>query len=109
MLERYERIISGQTPKIATYVNEMTDSIKTVAALGREREIMRGFGLQTHSTPKGSRFLVLGCIALGVGPGVTLLTGALMFYWFSQRLADGAVSSSQMSKPWETQNLTSAP
>jgi hypothetical protein len=91
MLERYERIISAPTPKIATYVNEMTDSIKMVASLGREREVVRVLGLQTQSAPKGTRFLILGCSGLALGKGVALGTGALMFYWFSRRLADGAV------------------
>lgn len=92
MHERYEVAISASTTKVANHVNEIADSIKTVAALGREREIMRVFHLQAQSTPKGTRTLVLGCAGLGLSQGTSLLTGALMFYWSSQRLADGAVS-----------------
>lgn len=92
MHERYETAISAPTAKIANHVNEIADSIKTVAALGREREIVRVFHLQVQSAPTGIRSLVLGSAGLGLSQGTCLLTGALMFYWFSQKLAGGAVS-----------------
>lgn len=91
MLERHERIVSTPTGRLATYINEITDSMKMVASLGREREILRVLELQAQAAPKVTRFLVLGCVGLGLGTGVMLGTGALMFYWFSRRLANGAV------------------
>lgn len=92
MLERYENVTSIPATKAASYVNEVADSIKTVAALGRERETMRVFDVQAKGAPKRGRYLFLGSGGFAVGQAMILLMAALIFYWASQRLADGAVS-----------------
>jgi ATP-binding cassette subfamily B (MDR/TAP) protein 1 len=92
MLERYENVTSIPATKAASYINEVTDSIKTVAALGRERETMRVFDVQAKGAPKRGRYLFLGSGGFAVGQAMILLMSALIFYWASQRLADGAVS-----------------
>ena len=94
MLERYENVTSIPATKAASYVNEVTDSIKTVAALGRERETMRVFDVQAKAAPKRGKYLFLGSGGFAVGQAMILLMAALIFYWASQRLADGAVSGS---------------
>ncbi|KAJ9093316.1 hypothetical protein QFC20_007139 [Naganishia adeliensis] len=90
MLERYENVTSIPATKAASYVNEVTDSIKTVAALGRERETMRVFDVQAKGAPKRGRYLFLGSGGFAVGQAMILLMAALIFYWATQRLADGA-------------------
>ncbi|GHJ89384.1 hypothetical protein NliqN6_5786 [Naganishia liquefaciens] len=90
MLERYENVTSIPATKAASYVNEVTDSIKTVAALGRERETMRVFDVQAKAAPKRGKYLFLGSGGSAVGQAMILLMAALIFYWASQRLADGA-------------------
>jgi ATP-binding cassette subfamily B (MDR/TAP) protein 1 len=97
MLERYENVTSIPATKAASYVNEVTDSIKTVAALGRERETMRVFDVQAKAAPKRGKYLLLGSGGFAVGQAMILLMAALIFYWASQRLADGAVSG---FRPW---------
>lgn len=92
MLERYENVTSIPATKAASYVNEVTDSIKTVAALGRERETMRVFDVRAKAAPKRGKYLLLGSAGFAVGQAMILLMAALIFYWASQRLADGAVS-----------------
>jgi ATP-binding cassette subfamily B (MDR/TAP) protein 1 len=92
MLERYENVTSVPSTKAAGYVNEVTDSIKTVAALGRERETMRVFDVQAKSAPKRTKYLILGAGGFAVGQAMILLMAALIFYYASQRLASGAVS-----------------
>lgn len=98
MLERYENVTSIPATKAASYVNEVTDSIKTVAALGRERETMRVFDAQAKAAPKRGKYLFLGAGGFAVGQAMILLMAALIFYWASQRLADGAVSSPSSSR-----------
>lgn len=97
MLERYENVTSIPATKAASYVNEVTDSIKTVAALGRERETMRVFDVQAKAAPKRGKYLFLGSGGFAVGQAMILLMAALIFYWASQRLADGAVSGPSSS------------
>lgn len=109
MLERYENVTSIPATKAAGYVNEVTDSIKTVAALGRERETMRVFDVQAKAAPKRGKYLILGSAGFAVGQAMILLMAALIFYWASQRLADGAVSpASAMYDRKETHVLSSS-
>lgn len=91
MVERYNRIISIPASKTANYVNEVADTIKTVAALGRERETMRVYDMQVTSAPRRSRYLILGAGGFALGQAVIVLTAALLFHWIAQRLAHGAV------------------
>ncbi|KAJ9101252.1 hypothetical protein QFC21_003471 [Naganishia friedmannii] len=90
MLEKYESVTSVPSTKAAGYVNEVTDSIKTVAALGRERETMRVFDVQAKSAPKRTKYLILGAAGFANGQAMILLMAALIFYYASQRLASGA-------------------
>jgi hypothetical protein len=92
MLARYEETTSKAATTAATYVNEMTDSVKTIATLGRERETMRIFDLKTRATPKQWRCLILGSLGFGMVNGSLLCMTSLLFFWSSRRLADGVVS-----------------
>lgn len=91
MLERYENVTSVFAAKSASYVNEITDSIKTVAALGRERETMRLYDVQVTAAPRQNRYLLFGMAGFALGQAVIVWCAALIFYWMAQRLADGAV------------------
>jgi ATP-binding cassette subfamily B (MDR/TAP) protein 1 len=92
MRERHAEAISVPATKAANYVNEVTDSIKTVAALGRERETMRVVEAQAKAAPERVRFLVFNSAGFAMGQAMILLIGALLFYWAGRRLAAGAVS-----------------
>jgi ATP-binding cassette subfamily B (MDR/TAP) protein 1 len=94
MLGRYEEAVSTSSINAASYVNETIDSIKTVAALGRENEAMRVFDVKTRAAPKQWRYLVLGSAGFGMVSGLIMLMVSLLFYWSSRRLADGVVSHS---------------
>ena len=98
MLERYESLTSIPSTKSASYVNEVTDSIRTVAALGRERETMRVFDVQAKAAPERKKYLILGCGGFALGQGMILLMTAVIFHWASQRLADGAVCGQRGSQ-----------
>lgn len=92
MLARYEEVTSALAMGTAKYVDEMTDSVKTVAALGREEETMRVFGLKIRAAPKQWRYLILGSAGFALVQGTILLMASLLFYWSSRRLTDGVVS-----------------
>jgi ATP-binding cassette subfamily B (MDR/TAP) protein 1 len=92
MLERYENVIRIPATRTAGYVNEIIDSIKTVAALGRERETMRVYDALARSASTKNRYLLLGAGGFAVGQAGILLAAALNFYWMAQRLARGTVS-----------------
>jgi ATP-binding cassette subfamily B (MDR/TAP) protein 1 len=92
MLERYENVISIPATRTAGYVNEIIDAIKTVAALGRERETLRVYHTLARSIPTKNRYLLLGAGGFAVGQAGILLAASLNFYWMAQRLARGAVS-----------------
>lgn len=53
---------------------------------------MRVFDVQAKGAPKRGKYLFLGSGGFAVGQAMILLMSALIFYWASQRLADGAVS-----------------
>jgi ATP-binding cassette subfamily B (MDR/TAP) protein 1 len=91
MLERYENVTSIPAAKSASYVNEITDSIKTVAALGREPETMRLYDVQATAAPEQDRYLMFGTAGFAVGQAVIVWSEALVFHWMAQRLASGAV------------------
>lgn len=92
MQERRENATTLSDTNAAKYVNEIADSIKSVAALGRERETMRLFDVQTAATSVRSGYLISSVGGIAVGHATMLFCAALFYYWGSRRLADGAVS-----------------
>jgi ATP-binding cassette subfamily B (MDR/TAP) protein 1 len=95
MLGRYEKAASKPATIAAAYANEMIDSVKTVAALGRERETMRLFNVKTGAVPKQWRHLILGSAGFGLVHGTVLCMSSLLFYWSSRRLASGVVRNAR--------------
>ena len=91
MLERYEHVVSIPSSRTANFVNEIVDSIRTVAALGWQREAMRIYDSRRRPTPKRARYLAWAAGAFALGQAVILLTAALMFHWVARRLTQGAV------------------
>lgn len=92
MLARYEEAASNTESSAASYVNEMIDSVRTVAALGRENETIRMFDVKTRAAQKQWRHLILGSAGFALIQGTAMLMASLLFYWCSRRLADGVVS-----------------
>lgn len=95
MLERYEHVVSLPVSSTASFVNEIVDSIKTVAALAWQREAMLIYDARRSPTPKRHRYLAWSAGAFAVGQAVILLTAALMFHWVARRLAQGAVGGAE--------------
>ena len=62
MLEKYESAASEPVGRAAAYINEAMDTIRTVAALGREAEIMRTFDSAARSDQHRNKFLMLGAL-----------------------------------------------
>ena len=91
MLAQFEEKASDSAANAATFVNEMIDSVRTVAALCRERETMRLFDVKIKPTAERKRLLILGSAGYGLLQGSILLVLALLYSWSSWRLAEGVV------------------
>ncbi|KAJ9092545.1 hypothetical protein QFC21_006776 [Naganishia friedmannii] len=87
MLERYESDTSQSALQLADYINEATDSIKTIVALGRESETMRLLAVKAQAAPSGTQYLMLGACGFALAQAMVMWMGALMFYRASQRIA----------------------
>lgn len=87
MLERYENNTAASALQLTDYINEATDSIRTIVALGRERETMRLLGVKAQTAPSGTQYLMLGACGFALAQAMVMWMGALMFYRSSQRIA----------------------
>ncbi|CAO1615263.1 unnamed protein product [Parajaminaea phylloscopi] len=92
MLEKYEAAASKPVARAAAYINEAMDTIRTVAALGRESEIMRTFDSEARSDKHRNKYLMLGALGFAASQGMVLFLAALVFYWGGKLLADNQLS-----------------
>jgi ATP-binding cassette subfamily B (MDR/TAP) protein 1 len=92
MQKRLESATTHSDANAAMFANEVADSMSTVAALGRERETLRLFEMQTRAMPKRERYLILSSGGIATGQAIMFFSSALIYHWSSKRLADGAVS-----------------
>jgi hypothetical protein len=93
MLEKHEESTSASTADAASFVNEHVDAIRTVIALGRERETMRVFKARFQTDVQKKRFYFLGTVGFALSYGTVMCVAGLMFYRGSQRRVEGLVSS----------------
>lgn len=93
MLEKHEENTSSSTAGAASFINEHVDAVRTVKALGRERETMRVFRARFQAEGTRKRLLFLGTVGFALSYGSVMCIAGLVFYRGSQRLADGVVSS----------------
>lgn len=103
MLERHEEITNAANSEAASYVNEAVDAIRTVAALGRERETMRLLKARFQVNKTRKRFLFLGIAGFALSYGMVMWIAGLIFYRGSQRLASGMVSMKMHREPATSQ------
>jgi hypothetical protein len=97
MLEKHEESTSASTADAASFVNEHVDAIRTVVALGRERETMRIFKARIQTDVRRKRFFFLGTVGFALSYGTVMCVAGLMFYRGSQRRVEGLVSSEGMT------------
>lgn len=82
MLERYESTLLEPAAQGASFISENVDAMKEVSAMGRERETLRLFDEKTRSsTPKQTRYLILGGGGFSVSQAAVFGTSALIFYY----------------------------
>ncbi|KAJ9098567.1 hypothetical protein QFC20_005909 [Naganishia adeliensis] len=89
MLEKHEESTSSSTAGAASFINEHVDAVRTVKALGRERETMRVFRARFRAEGTRKRLLFLGTVGFALSYGSVMCIAGLVFYRGSQRLADG--------------------
>ena len=86
MLERFEKRAQKPMDKAASYVAENLDSVKTVAALGREAETLRLFDVRARADKSRIRYLLVGALGFALSQALVLWVSALVFYYAGAKL-----------------------
>ncbi|BFZ65351.1 hypothetical protein YB2330_006517 [Saitoella coloradoensis] len=101
VLEKYEEKNQGSTDKASAYANENVDSIKTVAALTRESEVLRVYEEQLRPDPSRIIYLLGGAGGFAVSQAMIFFIAALTFWWGAELLARGEVGYTALFATFE--------
>ncbi|KAG8754876.1 hypothetical protein FRC11_006395, partial [Ceratobasidium sp. 423] len=100
-IEKYERQVQKPLEEASAFASENVDSIKTVAALGREEAVMRQFNKSAskHTAKNGN--LAIGALGFGFGIGSILLLSAIVMWWGTALYTRGQVTLEQLYSSFE--------
>ncbi|KDN38193.1 P-loop containing nucleoside triphosphate hydrolase protein [Tilletiaria anomala UBC 951] len=101
MLEKFEQRAQKPMDRAASYVSENIDSIKTVAALGREAETMRIFDLRAKADKSRIRYLLVGSFGFAFSQAMVLWVSALLFFWGGTLYARKEIALSNLYAAFE--------
>ena len=101
MLEKFEARAQKPMDRAASYVSENMDSIKTVAALGREAETMRTFDVRAKADKSRIRYLLVGSAGFAFSQAMVLWISALVFFWAGELFGKGEISLATLYSAFE--------
>ncbi|PWN47942.1 P-loop containing nucleoside triphosphate hydrolase protein [Violaceomyces palustris] len=96
MLDKYEEKVRKPAQDAAAYISEVVTAIRTVMALGRERQVMRVFEKETRPADGRFRILLLGGVGFAMAQATLYWMTALIFYWGGTRFAKGEIGIKQL-------------
>lgn len=101
VLEKYESKQKDSLEKASAYAAEHVENIQTVAALGRERAVIRHFELEMERRAPPRRQLYLASVGFGVGTGFVLLVSAIVMAWGTSVYARGEITLAALTTALE--------
>lgn len=96
MLQAFETRAQQPLDRAASYIAENMDSIRTVAALGREAETMRVFARRAKADKSRTVYLLAGSLGFSLGNSMVYFVSGIGFFWGGHLLASGQLSLSKM-------------
>lgn len=91
-LEHYENMCRDITDRCSTFVSQHIGAIRTITALGRQREVLNEFICKTQSQRPTRTFLLWGAFGFAFGQSFMIVSSALVFYYAGNLLADDGAS-----------------
>lgn len=91
-LEQYETKCRQTTDQCSTFVSQHMSAIRTITALGRQREVLQEFLSQTQTQRPSRTSLLVGASGFAFGQSFMIVSSALVFYYAGNLYADGGVS-----------------
>ena len=90
-LEEFEALVTKEAEKRSNHISEAVNSIRTIASLTREGEVLRRFKA-ADARPRQQRLaLLLGSVGFGIAQGSTFLFGAFVFWWGARLISRSEV------------------
>lgn len=91
-LEQYEHMCREITDRCSTFVSQHMGAIRTITALGRQREVLKEFVLKTQSQRPTRAALLCGAFGFAFGQSFMIVSSALVFYYAGNLYADSGAS-----------------
>ncbi|KAK0563426.1 hypothetical protein OC861_004795 [Tilletia horrida] len=95
-LERYETAAAKPVKDGAAYMSEQIDSIRTVAALGRQEAVMHTFKSKNVKMKNRIKHLVIGAFGYSMTTAAMLLIASLVFFWSGVLLNRGQANNQEV-------------
>jgi ATP-binding cassette subfamily B (MDR/TAP) protein 1 len=92
-LEEFESLVGKESEKRSNQISEAVNSIRTIASLTREGEVLRRFKAAAARPHQQRLALTLGAVGFGVSQGATFLFGAFVFWWGARLVSRSEVVS----------------
>jgi ATP-binding cassette subfamily B (MDR/TAP) protein 1 len=100
---RYETLSETPTVAAVSYATESIDAVKTVAAYGRETQVVEQFDrLQQPEVKKHRDSLALGSLFFGLGQASFPLLVVLVFWYGGDKYAKGQISITNLFAVFES-------
>jgi ATP-binding cassette subfamily B (MDR/TAP) protein 1 len=98
-LEEFESLVGKESEKRSNQISEAVNSIRTIASLTREGEVLRRFKAAAARPRQQRLALTLGAVGFGVSQGATFLFGAFVFWWGARLVSRSEVVSRSIVHP----------
>lgn len=96
MLQGFETRAQQPLDRASSYIAENMDSIRTVAALGREAETMRIFSARAKADKSRLPYLLAGSLGFSLGNSMIYFVPALGFFYGTKLYVDGQVTLAKL-------------
>jgi ATP-binding cassette subfamily B (MDR/TAP) protein 1 len=96
-LEEFESLVGKESEKRSNQISEAVNSIRTIASLTREGEVLWRFKAAAVRSRQQRLALMLGSVGFGIAQGSTFLFGAFVFWWGARLVSRSEVVSRSSS------------